>query len=426
MEMLRNYLIFNLGGYMVEEFDLVIKNARIREEDELKNIGVDEDRISMISTEGMSGSEEVDAEGQLVTESFIDPHLHMDKVFTLQQVGEDALQIYQDEESGMGGAMSAIDLASRVKEEYDESWIYENAEEALKLGIKHGVLHHRAFVDVDMKGKLEGMKALLKLRDEYEGIVDLKVVAFPQDGLIKEPGAEELIEESLEMGADVVGGIPWIEHTDKEAKEHIDKMFDLATEYDKDIAMLTDDAGDPTLRTTEMLAEKALEENWEGRVTACHARAMEKYPDPYFDRLTGLLNRANLSIVSDPQTGPLHARIDELMDKGINVALGQDDISDAYYPYGVNSMIEVAFLVSHLTWKTTAAEMKQLYDMITVNAAKDLNVENYGLKEGNEANLVVLNTENEFEALRNQDVPRYVISSGEIVAENEFKTSFKI
>lgn len=411
---------------MSEEYDLVVKNARIRDETELKNIGIVDDVIETITSEELTGEEVLDAEGNLVTESFVDPHLHMDKVFTLQQVGEDALQMYQDEESGMGGAMSAIDLASKVKEEYDESWIFENAEKALKLGIKHGVLHHRAFVDVDTKGKLEGMKALLKLRDKYEGIVDLKVVAFPQDGLIKEPGAEKLIEKSLEMGADVVGGIPWIEHTDKEAKEHIDKMFNLATEYDKDVAMLTDDAGDPTLRTTEMLAEKALEENWVGRVTACHARAMENYPDPYFDRLTGLLNRAELSVVSDPQTGPLYARIDELMDKGINVALGQDDISDAYYPYGVNSMIEVAFLASHLTWKTTANEMEQLYDMITVNAAEDMNIEGHGIEEGNKANLVVLNFNNVFEVLRNQDVPSYVISNGDLVAENMSKTNYNL
>ncbi len=411
---------------MVEEFDLVIENAKIRSRSGKVNIGVSDDEISLITDESIDGVNFLDAEGNLVTESFVDPHLHMDKVFTLQRVGEEALELYTDEKSGMGDAMSAIDVASKVKEDYDESWIYENAKKALKIGIKHGVLHHRAFVDVDTKGRLEGIKALLRLKNEFKNVVDLDVVAFPQDGVIKDPGAEDLIEEAIEMGADVVGGIPWIEHTDKESKKHIDKMFRIATDYDRDIAMLTDDAGDPTLRTTEMLAVKALEEGWENRVSACHARAMEKYPDPYFDRLSGLLRRAGMGIVSDPQTGPLHARIGELLDKGINVSLGQDDIADAYYPYGRNSMIEVAFVVSHLIWKNTRKDMETMYDLITKNAAKDMNLNKHGLEKGNKANLVVLNHESTYEVIRNQDTPSHVISNGNLVAETQYSTDYDL
>ncbi len=411
---------------MDDNYDLVIRNSKIRSRDKLVNIGVLEDEIVKISKDQITGSVELDAEGNLVTETFVNPHLHMDKVFTLQKLGEESIKLYQDEESGMGGAMNAIKFASKVKEDYDESWIYKNAERALKLGIKNGVLHHRAFVDIDNIAKLEGMKALLKLRDKYEEIASLKVVAFPQEGVIKEPGTEDLIEESVKMGADVVGGIPWVEDTDIESQKHIDKMFRIATEYDKDVAMLTDDAGDPSIRTTEMLGIKTLKEGWEGRVTACHARAMAKYPELYFNRLTELLKRAKISIVSDPQTGPIHARVEDLLKSGVNVALGQDDIADAYYPYGRNSMLEVAFLSSHLLWDTTRKDMEILYDMITKNGAKSLSLSDYGLKKGCKADLVILNDKNVYNALRNQETPRKVISNGKIVAETDSNTKFHL
>ncbi|MDY6765529.1 MAG: amidohydrolase family protein [Halobacteria archaeon] len=411
---------------MADDFDLLVKNAKLRSGPQQKEIGIEGDTITRIGESIGEGRKEIDARGNLVTESFVDPHLHMCKVYTLQMAGEDSLKLYQDEEGEMGGAMNAIELASRVKEQYDESWIYENAKKALKLGVKHGVLHHRAFADTDTKAGLEAIKALLRLRDEFEGVVDLQVVAFPQDGVVRDPGSADLVEEAVEMGADTVGGIPWIEYTDDDASEHIDRMFDIAVENDRDVAMLTDDAGDPGLRTTEELAVRTLEEGWEGRVTACHARAMETYPEPYFRKLSTLLGQAEMSVVSDPQTGPLHAKVDELLENGVNVALGQDDIADAYYPYGRNSMLEVGFLASHLLWKTTFGEMDEIYDMITVNGAESMNIENYGLREECEANLVVLNQDTVYEALMYQDAPAYVISSGEVVAQTESETRYDV
>jgi cytosine deaminase len=292
--------------------------------------------------------------------------------------------------------------------------------------LKHGVLHIRAFIDTDTKARLEGIKALLKLKEEFKDVADLQVVAFPQDGVLRDPGSEELVREAIEMGADVVGGIPWIEYTDEDARKHIDLIFEIAKEYNKDVAMLTDDAGDPTLRTTEMLAIKAIKEGWTGRVEACHARGMEMYPEPYFRKLIALLKRADMSIVSDPHTGPLHAKVNQLLKEDVTVALGQDDIADAYYPYGRNSMLEVAFLASHLLWATTVAEMEQLYDMVTKNAAKVMGLKGYGLQRGCQANLVVLNVKDVYEALTYQDVPAFVISKGKLVVENEFKTTYHV
>ncbi|MEM4536882.1 MAG: amidohydrolase family protein [Nitrososphaerota archaeon] len=404
--------------------DIVIRNAFLRKYGKTYDLSIREGRITKIGRVEEKGELEIDAEGRLVTESFVNPHLHMCKVYTFQIIGEEAVKHYHGEM--MSGAMTAIELASKIKERYHESWIYENARKAALEALKHGCTHIRAFVDTDTKARLEGVKAILKLRDELRRVLDIKVVAFPQDGILRDPGAEDLIWRAVEMGCDEVGGIPWIEYTERDELLHIDKMFEVAKRYDKDVAMLTDDAGDASLRTTEMLAVKAIREGWVGRVTACHARAMQLYPEPYFRKLVHLLKEADMNIVSDPHTGPLHARVRELLSHGVNVAFGQDDIADAYYPYGRNKMLEVAFLNSHLLWMTAPADMETLYDMITVNAAKSMNVKNHVLEEGGKANLVILNARSVYEAIWIQAEPLYVISNGKLVVENEEKTTFHI
>ena len=403
---------------MVEQYDIVVRNARIRGgRDRPVDIAILNGKIEEVGEVHGKGEFEINADGGLVTESFVDPHLHMCKVYTFLMIGEESIRLYH--EKSMGGAMTAIELAARVKEKYHESWIYENVKKAALEGLKYGCTAIRAFVDTDTKGKLEGIKALLRVRDELKNVMDIQVVAFPQDGVIKDPGADEYCRKALEMGADVVGGIPWIEYTDEDSQKHIDIMFEMAKQFDKDVAMLTDDAGDPGLRTTEMLAKKAIKEGWKGRVTACHARAMALYPDPYFRKLTALFKMADMNIISDPHTGPLYARIGDLLASGVNVALGQDDIADAYYPYGRNHMLEVAFLVSHLIWWTKLNDMEILYDMITKNAARAMRLKDYGLRKGCQANLVVFERKSVYEVLWYQELPRYVISKGKLVAENE-------
>lgn len=402
---------------MVEKYDIVVRNARTRFfPNKLLDIGISDGRISEIKERVESRGEfEINADGRLVTESFVNPHLHLCKVYTLQLVGEEALKSYR--EGTMGKAMTAIELASKVKERYHEDWILENVRKAIDLAVIHGITHIRAFADTDTKARLEGVKALLKAKKEFEGLVDLQVVAFPQDGIIRDPGAEELVRKAVEIGADVVGGIPWIEYTDEDAEKHIDLMLEIAKEYDKDVSMLVDDAGDPGLRTLEKLAVKTIKEGHQGRSLAHHARAMCLYPDPYFMKVVALLKMAKMGVVSDPHTGPLHARVKDLLREGVTVALGQDDIADAYYPFGRNNMLEVAFLASHLLWMTAFDEMEQLYDMITKNPAKLMRIENYGLREGAEANLVVLNAKSVQEALMYHEPPTKVIKRGKLIAE---------
>ena len=398
-------------------FDILIKNARTRfSKEKLLDIAIKNGRIVKIgeNIDG-TGSQLIDAAGKLVTESFVNGHLHLCKVYTLTKVGEKALSSYQS--GSMGKAMTAIELASKVKEQYDESWIIENVRKAIKLAIKYGNTHIRAFADTDTKAKLEGVKALIKAREEFKDAVEIQVVAFPQDGVVRDPGAENYIKEAMELGADVVGGIPWIEYTDEDSQKHIDLMFNLAKKYNKDVSMLIDDAGDPGLRTLEMLAVKTIKEGWEGRVMVHHARAMQLYPEPYFRKIVALLKRAKIGVVSDPQTGPLHARVRDLYDEGVGIALGQDDIADAYYPFGRNNMLEVAFLTAHLLWMTTFEEMEILYDLITTKAAQAMAIKDFELKEGNKANLVVLDVENIWEAFTNHEAPCHVIKDGKEVTQ---------
>jgi cytosine deaminase len=393
-------------------FDILIKNAKTRfAGDTLMQVAIQNGKVVKIA-EKVDGdaAQTIDAAGNLVTESFVNGHLHLCKVYTLAMMDDAASGAYTGDD--MGGAMTAIELAAQVKENYDEKWIIENVRKAVNLAIKFGNTHIRAFADTDTKAKLEGVKALIRAREEYKGRVDIQVVAFPQDGVVRDPGAEEYIEEALKLGADVVGGIPWIEYTEADEQEHIDRMFALAKKYDKDVSMLIDDAGDATLRTLEMLAVKTIKEGWEGRVTAQHSRAMALYPEPYYRKIEALLKRAKIGVVSDPQTGPLYARVKSLYKAGVRIALGQDDIADAYYPYGRNNMLEVAFLASHLMWMTSREEMEILYDLITTNAAEALSIPNFKFAEGNPANLVVLNAKSVWEALWSHEAPLYVIREG--------------
>jgi len=400
---------------MVDTYDILIKNACLR--------GEPGDRLDIAITGGKikemgeqvkgKGEVEIDAQGNLVTESFVNAHLHLCKVYTLEMMDEEAMQDYHG--ADMGKAMTAIELAARVKDKYDQSWIIKNVRRAMVLAAKYGCTHTRAFADVDTKAKLEGVKALIQARQEFKGILDIQVVAFAQDGIVREPGAADLMRQAMDLGADVVGGIPWIEFTDADIAEHVKICFDIAEDYDKPVSMLVDDAGDPGLRSLEVMALETIKRGWQGRSLAHHARAMALYPKPYLQKICALLKEANMGVVSDPHTGPLHARVRELLEEGVLVCLGMDDISDAYYPYGRNNLLEVAFLNSHLLWMTGREDMHTLYDMVTTKAARAIGLKDFELKVGAPANLVVLDEPNVLEALRTHAAPAHVITHGKLV-----------
>lgn len=406
---------------MAVEYDLIVRNALLRNQPGSQvDIGIREGIIQAIAPrlEGKSALE-LDAAGGLVTESYVNTHLHLCKVYTLAMMDEAALKDYHG--ADMGKAMTAIELAARVKANYDERWIIKNVRRAMLDAARYGCTHIRAFADVDSKARLEGVKALIRAREEFKGIIDIQVVAFAQDGIVREPGAAELMHQAMELGADVAGGIPWIEYTEADIQEHIRVIFDLAVEFDKDVSMLVDDAGDPGLRSLEGMALETIRRGWTGRSLAHHARAMALYPTPYFQKVVALLKKARMGVVSDPHTGPLHARVRELLNEGCLVCLGQDDISDAYYPFGRNNLPEVAFLASHLLWFTAASDIETLYDMVTTRAAQAIGLKNFQVAPGCPANLVVLEQKSVLEALRYHEAPHYVVSHGKWVDLDQIK-----
>jgi cytosine deaminase len=399
-----------------------IRSARLRHRPNLVDIVVDDGLVASIGpATTVVGSGDVNAAGNLVTESFVNTHLHLDKVFTLSGLGDAALANYHG--SGMGKAMSAIETAAAVKQSQDRDAMVAAGRRALAMAAYYGNTHIRALADVDSKAGTRGVEVLVALRDEFAGVVDVQVVAFAQDGIVREPGTDALLRRSMELGADVVGGIPWIEFTEADMASHVRTVFDIAVANDAPVSMLLDDAGDAGLRTLEMMATEALQRGWQGRALAHHARAMALYPDPYFERLVAILAAADVSVVSDPHTGPLHARVRELAAAGINVSLGQDDISDAYYAFGRNNMLEVAFLGAHLLWMMSADEMEFLYDAVTVNPAAAIGLTGHALAVGNVANLVVLEGATVAEALRFHAAPRAVCSHGTLVDREAVKAA---
>jgi cytosine deaminase len=397
---------------------MTITNARLRGRDGLWSIGTTGETITTVrsaETEPSPSSvDSIDANGGLVTESLVNGHLHLCKVNTLNLLGDDALREYHG--AGMGGAMTAIELAAAVKSHYRQDLLVPGIRRAVERAIGYGTSVIRAFADTDTRAGMEGVRAVMQVRDEYRDRISIQVVAFPQDGILRDPGAADYVRRALEEGADVVGGIPWIELTETDMQRHVDLMMDLAVEFDRPVSMLVDDAGDPTLKTTEMLAIAALDRGLQGRVTAQHARAMALYPEPYRRRLFQLLSKAGIGVVSDPHTGPLHADIDGLRGAGIPVALGQDDIVDAYYPFGRNNMLEVAFLAAHLLWKTASHQLDSLYDMIGTEAARVLGL-SHAVVEGAPAHLLVHSGETVREVLSEHAAPRYVLYNGAVIAK---------
>jgi cytosine deaminase len=405
----------------VPTYDLLITNARVRGREQPCTVAVAAGLIAAVNgaddeaDDGAAAATVLDASGQLLSPSFVDAHLHLDKVYTFERAGDAVLREYSG--AGMAGAMTSIELASRVKDDYAEDAILDSARRAVLDGLRNGVTHVQAFADTDTAAGLEAVKALIRLRDELVDVVRVDVVAFPQDGLLRDPGAEELVRHAMDLGADVVGGIPWIEYDDEAARQHVDRMCRLAADHGTRVAMLTDDAGDPGLRTTEMLARAAIDHGLEGRVVACQARAIGSYPEPSFRRLLGLAREAGMSFVTNPHTGPRHLRAYDVHDAGIPVAIGQDDIEDAYYPFGRHNLLEVAFLAAHLLGPPTLQRMDQLLDMVTTDAATVLGDEGHRLAVGAPADLVVLDGATSREVLIRHAPPRYVISRGRLVAQ---------
>ncbi len=410
------------------DFDLIVRRARLRGEKGVKDIAVRDGRFVEIADRvEAKAREEVDAEGRLVSPSFVDSHLHLDAVLT---VGEPRYNM-------SGTLLEGIATWALRKETLTFEDVKRRATEAIKWEVAQGVGYIRTHVDV-CDPNLTALKALLEVRRECQDLVDLQIVAFPQEGIISYEGGKELMEEAIRLGADVVGGIPHYEFTREYGLESLDFVFDLARRYDRLIDVHCDETDDDHSRFVETLAARTIREGMQGRVTAGHTTAMHSYNNAYAFKLFGVLKRAQMNMVTNPldnsilqgrfDTYPKRrglTRVKELLEAGINVSVGHDSIMDPWYPLGRGSMLQAAFVLLHFAHMSGYEEIFRVFDTITVNGAKTLHVEDkYGIEVGKQADLVVLDAEDEFEALRLLPPCLYVIKRGKVVAKTEPSMSF--
>ena len=404
--------------------ELVIRGARLRGNKGLVDVGVAGGMITEVGPHIRStANKEIAAEGRLLTPGFVNIHCHLDKCLT----GAWA-KVWKVSQRG---SPQAIPSATGVKKRFTEADIVQRATRALSDSVAAGTTAVRAFADVDTTGGLMAVKSLLKVKERFRGVADIQVVAFPQEGIVRDEGTEELLERSLELGADVVGGIPWYEGDPDASRKHTDIVFALAKKHDRDVHALIDDNSDPSSRNVEYLLAKAIGEGFKGRVAASHCRGgLDSGDEAYARRIYALAKRAGATVVenshvslfmygrSDPH--PVRrgvTRVREFMSAGVNVAIGQDDIDDPYYPFGRGDMVELAFMMCHAAHLGSRDEIESSFDMITYNPARGMRLEGYGAREGDRADLDLLDAPDVHETLRLQPGRVAVIKRGKVVAE---------
>jgi len=259
--------------------------------------------------------------------------------------------------------------------------------------------------------------------------VDLQVVAFPQDGIFSTAGAARSLVRAVEAGVDVIGGIPQQELTREDGIRSVEYVFELAQKHGKLVDIHTDETGDDQSRFAEVIAKETIVNGMEGLVTASHTTAMHNYHNDYAAKLIGLLRRADVNIVTNPGSNLLlqnrlddypkgrgHTRVDQLLAAGVNVSVGNDNITDPFGPFGKGSMLQSAHLLIHTAHLSGRPQMDQVFDMVTTNGARTLHLNDYGIEEGNSADCVILDAADEYEAVRLTSECLYVIRRGKIIA----------
>ncbi len=408
--------------------DLIIRQARLRNRPGTWDIGIIGDRITNV-TEHIeeTGVAEVEAAGNLVTPTYVNGHIHLDKCHLQERMLPNKDYTFAE----------CLELTWEHKARYTNEDVLERAGRAIEEGILNGTTVFRAFADVDNIGKLRPLEGLLALRERWRDVVHIEVVAFPQEGIIRNPGTDLLMEEAMRLGADVVGGLPWFEMLDEDARAHIDWCFELAKKHDKDIHMLVDDTDNPMSRSLEYLAVKTMREGYQGRVSASHCGALAAYNEVHARKVMDLLKEANVSISSNPHISlvvqgrydlePIRrgiTRAKQLWQVGVNVFSSQDDVADPFYPFGRNDQQEVVSYVCHTAHMTTRNEIDAAFDFVTYNAARALRLQNYGLDPGCKADLNVLAAPSVPQVLRLQQPPWWVVRDGKILARNQLQREF--
>ncbi len=406
---------------------ILLKNCLLRSKNyTVKDLEIDKGQIVNIGEKLDGNFDKVyDIEKKLVMPAFIESHIHLDKIFI-----EDDVRANES-----GTLFEAIEIIWEKKKNYTVEEVVKRAGRAIKLAVKNGITRMRTHVDVDTIGGLTPLKGVLEARKKYEDLIDIEIIAFPQEGIIKDPGAEDLMWKAMSAGADVVGGMPANEESPEDSMKHIEIAFNIAREFNAEIDMHIDETDDPFYRTLEMLADKTMKYGWEERVTAGHTCALAAYDDHYAQYVMDKVKKAKINIITNPATNLMLqgreddepkrrgiTRVKELLEHDINISYGQDCVKDTFYPYGQVDPLEVGLIVAHAAQMTLPQEIETVMDMQTYNAAQILQVKDYGIEVGNRADLVVLDAKSAQEAIRLQSDRLYVFRKGNLMAQTSSKS----
>ena len=407
--------------------DLIIRSARVRGRSDSVEIVVDGGRIRSVGApSGAEGATEIDALDCLVLPGLVNPHQHLDKTL----IGDDLRP------DRWPGAHGLVDVNRRHRAGYDVASILARAERIVEMALANGTTAMRAFTDIEASAGLAGTEALVALRERYRGEVEIAVVPFPQEMIYAAAGGEDLLRAAMQAGADVVGGLPSGEATDELMRRHVDFCLALAREHDADIHMLLDDSDDPAQRSLEYLALRTIEAGWEGRVTVGHAGALSAYDHPHAEMVIRRVHDAGISVCVNAHISlVLQGRSDrgairrgitragELLDAGVNVIAGQDDIDDPYYPLGRGDQLEVAQYTAHVCHLAWPAELETVIDMVTVNAARAMRLADYGLAPGDRADLVVCGSPDVRSTLAELAPRRAVVANGRLAVSSRLEVT---
>jgi cytosine deaminase len=406
--------------------DILVKNVALWGADGLCDLGISGGRFVALEQGAATPAALIlDADGRLAVPGFVEPHIHLDKALISERAPVNV----------SGTLTEAIEILWEIKRNYSADEIADRASRVLARAIEHGVSRLRTHVDVDPIGGTRPAQGLIRARERVSELIDIQIVAFPQEGIVNSPGTEALMRQVMEAGVDVVGGMPFNESSPEDSRRHIEIVFDIARQFDADIDMHVDETDDPMARTLEMVAELTIENGWQGRVTAGHTCALASYPRDYADRVIGRLHEAGVNMIANPATNlMLQGRLDdypkrrgvtqvkELLAAGVNVACGQDCVHDTFYPFGQNDPLEIGFLLCHASHMGQPAEIRTVLDMVTSNGARALRIADFAVAVGARADLVILDARDAREAFATRTPRRWVIRRGRLIAESKVET----
>jgi len=401
--------------------DLIIRNANLPDGRIGIDIGIKDGKIVALEVALTAKAEkEIDASGYLVSPPFVDAHFHMDATLSLGQP-----RLNQS-----GTLLEGIALWGELKPHLTVEAIKERALRYCDLAVARGLLAIRSHVDI-CDPRLLAVDALLEVRKEVASYLDLQLVAFPQDGYLRDTGAAKLMETALDRGVDVVGGIPHFERTMDEGKKSVEVLCRIAAERGLRVDMHCDESDDPNSRHIETLTAETVRHGLQDRVTGSHLTSMHSMDNYYVSKLLPLMAEAEMNVVSNPlinitlqgrhDTYPKRrgmTRVPELMDVGVKVAFGHDCVMDPWYSLGSADMLEVASMGLHVAQLTGVEQMKSCFRAVTEIPAAILGLEGYGLEKGCNADLVILQATDPVEALRLKANRLFVIRRGRIISSS--------